>query len=489
MEQFDNPALEVERLPAQEQKSNRLCSKPGDKKGIKWLEDSSLSSIAYVFTKSDSWIIRLFWLVVCLTALGGFGYSTYDRIATLLSKPTSTSISFNNEEPLTFPAVTICSLNFIRKDKICNVFPSNCQKLNDVVNIGYINVSQCKAAASVLAASNTFNGGWGSLVNRTGSTISQTMPTHLQPRNDSCKFLGEDCNYEDFNTTVTAGGLCYTFNGRSPYRTVQNTGARHGLRVTLNPYADQHYSSFFSDNGMKVIIHEPSEPVRPDTEGISVPPGFGVYIAMNKVRTIDETKYSSQQCRRKDDNKTFNMFREYSYSSSACLSDCFYTTLADRCGCTEPLLYTPGNLRYKQMRHCNLTDICCEKEAFFAIQEPCKCPPACNFTTYSLTVSYSNSTRATPDDIELSEVNVFYKTLTVEVRTTSDSYTVFSLIADVGGNAGLFLGFGLLAIVELGMWITAEVKRCYGKCSAKIATCQRMRDDRNDAPCYVNITY
>ena len=164
-------------------------------------------------------------------------------------------------------------------------------------------------------------------------------------------------------------------------------------------------------------------------------------------------------------------------------STCFvniptYTTLADRCGCTEPLLYTPGNLRYKQMRHCNLSDICCEKEAFFAIQEPCKCPPACNFTTYSLTVSYSKSTRTTPGGLELSEVNVFYKTLTVEVRTTSDSYTVFSLIADVGGNAGLFLGFGLLAIVELGMWITAEVKRCYGKCSTKIATCDRMHARR-----------
>ena len=68
----------------------------------------------------------------------------------------------------------------------------------------------------------------------------------------------------------------------------------------------------------------------------------------------------------------------------------------------------------------------------------------------------------------------FYKTLSVEVRTTSDSYTVFGLIADIGGNAGLFFGFGILAIVELGMWVTAEVKRCCGKCRKKNATHQRM---------------
>lgn len=477
MEQFissDNPPLEVQQLPAQERESNRPCCKPRDNKGIKWLEDSSLSSIAFVFTKSNSWIMHIFWLVVLLTALGGFGYSTYDRVATLVSKPTSTSISFNIEESLTFPAVTICSLNFIREDKTCDVFPYKCQKLSEVVNIGYINVSQCKAAASVLAASNTFNEGWGNLVYRTGSSISEIMPTHLPVRNDICKFFGENCNYQDFDTTITAGGLCYTFNGRPPYRTAQNTGARHGLRVTLDSNADQHYGSFYSDNGMKVIIHEPSEPARPDAEGISVPPGFSVYIAMNKVRTIDETKYSTQQCRGKNDNKNFNMLREYPYSSSACLNDCFYTTLADKCGCTEPLLYTPHNLRYKQMRHCNLTDICCEKEAFFTLREPCKCPPACEFTTYSLTVSYSKSTRSSFDGIELSEVNVFYKTLSVEVRTTSDSYTVFGLIADIGGNAGLFLGFGILAIVELGMWITAEVKRCCGKCRKKNATHQRM---------------
>ena len=35
-----------------------------------------------------------------------------------------------------------------------------------------------KTAASVLAASNTFNEGWGSLVYRTGSSISEIMPTH-----------------------------------------------------------------------------------------------------------------------------------------------------------------------------------------------------------------------------------------------------------------------------------------------------------------------
>ena len=115
MEQFissDNPPLELQQLPAQERESNRPCCKPRDNKGIKWLEDSSLSSIAFVFTKSNSWIMQIFWLVVLLTVLGGFGYSTYDRVATLVSEPTSTSISFNNEESLTFPAVTICSLFF-----------------------------------------------------------------------------------------------------------------------------------------------------------------------------------------------------------------------------------------------------------------------------------------------------------------------------------------------------------------------------------------
>lgn len=57
-------------------------------------------------------------------------------------------------------------------------------------------------------------------------------------------------------------------------------------------------------------------------------------------------------------------------------------------------------------------------------------------------------------------VNVFYESLILETRETEDSYTVWSLIPDIGGNTGLFLGFTLLSGVELLVLVVGLIKDC-----------------------------
>ena len=438
------------------------------KEGVKWLEDSSLSAVAYVFVKSNSYIVRIIWLVVLLAASGGFAYTTYDRIATLIRRPTATTISIEHKDELRFPAVTLCSLNLIRRDKVVDLLPQDPGLVNLSNVIGLMeNTAECKSAASKLASTNNFNGGWGNLTALTGNNISEILTTQevYSRRNDFCKFVGQDCGFHDFELTQTIGGLCYTFNGKAPFRTVKGTGVMQGLRLVLNPHDEQHSASFFADDGMKIVIHEPDEPPRPNAEGISVPPDKSVYIGMKEVRTIEDTRYSSRQCRDANDNRAFNFSRKYPYSTAACLDDCFHTSVADTCGCTEPLISTPDTSKYRQMRHCNLSDICCVKHEFFSVNQTCNCLPACNFTTRSFTISYSQSYwRTVQDNQTLSGAHIYYETLNVETRTTEDSYTPFSLISDIGGNSGLFLGFTLLTLVEVLMWLTG---RCWGMCSKK----------------------
>ena len=226
---------------------------------------------------------------------------------------------------------------------------------------------------------------------------------------------------------------------------------------------------------MKIVIHEPNEPPRPGTEGISVPPGNSVYIGMKEVRTIEGTRFSSRQCSDTNDNKTFNFYTEYPYSTAACLDDCFHTSVADTCGCTEPLISTPVTSKYQQMQPCNLSDICCVKDELFSANRTCNCPPACNFTTHSFTISYSQSNWHTrPGNRPLSGVYIYYETLNVETRTTEDSYTPISLISDIGGNSGLFLGLTLLSLVEVLMWLTG---RCWGMCGKKKTRNARALDE------------
>jgi len=109
---------------------------------------------AYIFMKSKSWIVWAMWIMVLLAALAGFGYTTYDRIATLISEPTSTTISIEN---MKFPAVTICTLNFIREDRRIELFPQNPGQLDEVVSYGLVDAAQCKSSALMLASTNGFN--------------------------------------------------------------------------------------------------------------------------------------------------------------------------------------------------------------------------------------------------------------------------------------------------------------------------------------------
>lgn len=173
-----------------------------------------------------------------------------------------------------------------------------------------------------------------------------------------------------------------------------------------------------------------------------------VYIGMRQIDLIDKT-----QCRRENINQKLSFPNYTSYSPSLCESECLYTFVADQCKCAETMLYTPVSTRYDQ-RECKLPDICCEVEAFFSVNDHCDCSPKCKTISRALTISSSTNAK------DLFGVNIFYDSLILETRETTDTYTPWSLISDIGGNTGLFLGFTLLSGVELLMLVVGLIKDC-----------------------------
>ena len=101
-----------------------------------------------------------------------------------------------------------------------------------------------------------------------------------------------------------------------------------------------------------------------------------------------------------------------------------------------------------------MLDLCCEVDAFNEVEDSCDCPPKCETVVRTTTVSSSTS------DDDFVNVNVFYETLILEKRETSDSYTAWSLISDIGGNTGLFLGLTLLSGVEFLVLVVGLIKDC-----------------------------
>lgn len=164
------------------------------------------------------------------------------------------------------------------------------------------------------------------------------------------------------------------------------------------------------------------------------------------------------------------------YSHHLCELDCVYSYTADQCGCVERLFYsTPENSRFGTVRDCVLEDLCCEYEVFDSVSEQCDCPLECNFVDHSLTVSSLTS----PD--HTAAVILYYESLLVETRTTEDSYTPISLISDVGGNSGLFLGFTLLTIAEVLMWMAGEVRDRFYCIRCKVCLAKQKKEKKEDA--------
>ncbi len=174
--------------------------------------------------------------------------------------------------------------------------------------------------------------------------------------------------------------------------------------------------------------------------------------------SADKTQfYSAQDCVTNSDNPSSNLiFSEYlSYSRSLCLNHCLSMHIANECQCVEREFYTPVRSPYTEMKDCGSTDICCEVYTFRTFKDSCNCPLKCETVDRTLTTS-----SATNQISETVGINVYYKSLITEVRETTNSYTPWSLISDIGGNTGLFLGFTLLTMGEVLLLVLGLCTDC-----------------------------
>ena len=460
-----------------------MCKKDS-KKFTKYVESTTAHGVVRIFS-GKSKIRRLFWAVVFLGAMAGCLYNISNRIIFLLGNPTSTTLQLVSEENLTFPAVTICNLNSVRRDflqerDLFYFFRTAALFEPDLPDFQ----SECNNL--VRAFSNN---------DAPSFTDIQDQGRHrLEEFIIGCRFLGRLCNItEYFTPTFTQLGYCYTFNSSE---VTNGTGPRNGLQLTLNIEQDQFVlsSSNLYDVGVKVAIHTQDEPPRPNDRGIGVPPGRNAFLALNQKRVIDETR---RNCKQQNANSEFNFLRqEFNYSVPACLIDCFYSNLAEMCGCLETgNQFTPDSDRFASYPNCNINDTCCYIEQNYR-PDNCNCPSACEYTTFDISTSYSafparnsletlievlqNETgEVLPTNISYYEeniliVNIYFESLNIELQTTKDAYGVVALLSDMGGQLGLFLGVSVISVLEFVTWVVDELKdRCCGVSEKKIKKMMR----------------
>ena len=311
-----------------------------------------------------------------------------------------------------------------------------------------------------------------------------------------CEFLGVPCDLErDFIPVMTPLGLCYTFNGRNEderYKNVSGIGYRHGLELILNTQQDEFTATFTHEAGVRAVIHNQDDPPPVLENGLAVPIGQSAYMSV-RARQIDDKSGTGFSNCYSDDLTGFELIQSNQYSLASCLSDCILKDIANVCGCVHGVP-VPTMGRYASYQKCSIVQICCIAASLITAED-CGCTISCNQSIFDVTTTYStfpalaefaglaqlyNTTEEVIRNSFLS-VRVFFSELIKVTEVTERSYSLTALIADIGGQLGLFLGASIISITEFLTWLLDEFKdRCIGLNESKMRqSIQRMIKERS----------
>ena len=467
----------------------KLRLKRGQHHFNKWLDNTSIHGVVHIF-KGKSRLRRILWLIVFLFAATTCAGIIIFYIVLWAQDPTSTSISLiSDDEGQSFPAVTVCNLNAVKKDYADqNVV----DLLNDYANptSGFIqnwpfsNISRsCTDSLEAISTGNQSQTLLDAYTNG-GHKINEFVVY--------CGFAGSDGNIvrceESLQPVFTSLGVCFTFNSAyngQPDRKVTLAGPQFGLNLVLNVNRSEYLRLSSSNVGVKVSVHDRNSMPAPHQAGVTLSPGTNSYLAIETVNHVDMTRESN--CVRHD--RSLDFFPGYSYTASTCHIDAEYRNYADvnKCGCS-PEVNPSSNVN---TRNCTIADICCLFQERNTFNPSTNCPLSCEHLTYKVEPSYSklfsggSSESAaeylgtTVEDVEASllSVYIYFDEMLATELFTDYSYTFANLLADMGGLLGLFTGASVISLLEVcillfdvlkNLLLTREMKKAVQDLESKI---------------------
>ncbi|XP_042857069.1 low-density lipoprotein receptor-related protein-like [Penaeus japonicus] len=283
----------------------------------------------------------------------------------------------------------------------------------------------------------------------------------------SCSFDNQPCSHSDFYTwTSDRYGTCYTFNGflhvnDTKARTVVHVGPKNGLQLTLNVPVGLPLLS--PEKGMRVVIHSPHILPVPEEEGFNLGPGSSSV----SVRRSENQRLGKPhgECR-----KEYEAELPFEYSPLLCDQLCVEGQLRQRCGCFIGLSPVYEALNYKPEERCEgklpTQKLCIDRVTRDVIEEKiqCDCPQACREMKYQTQVAsskiddvyyriLSQTRKEVPsmcsNDTELLRLLVYLGSMYYDVIEETPAYTWDTLLSNIGGSLGLFIGVSLVSILEV----------------------------------------
>ncbi|XP_071942043.1 acid-sensing ion channel 1A-like [Antedon mediterranea] len=446
----------------------------------RWAQDvSDCHGLKHVFKQESSIIRRGIWFLFLIAMLCLLFYQCYLSMDAYIEHEHITKFDVEYEERLLFPAVTICNLNMYNLSAIT---------LRDIAFVGQplgildsnFTLKQAELYPAWFQEKVANITDWENLRRNEDGDKEEWFNMTEFIRNTSfqiddlllyCEFHGEKCGREDFDHVFTHLGNCYTFNkyrNDSALKYSKRAGAADGLTVALDVHTDKYTpisegKQVPSDVGVKVQLHNATEPPYVYEQGDTIEPGTHTQIGFTREEVIALPEpYGT--CHTLGVTE-YGYFEHFSYSG--CRIECETEAVRQKCGCR--LVEQPSKN--------SIPAVCAIEKYECAVQEldnytyghsdfECSCRLPCSSVVYPLTLS---SSRLNPSfmsyDLKqrfqdekynesyvkanIMKVSVYYNQLSYQRVLQVPSLDFFTLLSQIGGSMGLCVGASLLSMVQL----------------------------------------
>ncbi|XP_030832950.1 amiloride-sensitive sodium channel subunit alpha-like [Strongylocentrotus purpuratus] len=334
--------------------------------------ETTLHGIRYLIGRGHL-LIRLCWLAIVVLAFALLVMQAQIVYQDFRSSPYSTKIDIVSEVVKTFPAVTVCNDNKIRRSQLYNTKYEGLIDIDDGGRSTEGRSSTRDKSSDNVWASVKDDYDWQGFYSASSADdfsdfINVVNPTKAE-LNDyghtledfviQCTYNQKSCNMSaDFTVLQNRHyGNCFTFNfgdgDDEPPRVTSKTGALSGnveccgLHLSLMVDEEEYMGLLAPNRGAMVVIHAPNTVPFPEDDGINLETGSAISIGIREEVIQRLPKFSQCVVDRKIGTNT--SISGTNYTVRCCLKICYQQSLLERCSCVDDILL----LDYRQ---CSVTN-------------------------------------------------------------------------------------------------------------------------------------
>ena len=415
---------------------------------------TTFHGLSYVLKRNASVVRRITWSVIFVASAAACLWQISNAVDQYTRYDTVNSVSITKHESLSYPAITVCSGNGVRKAYVESLGEPAAQLLQALlfetttyvrtgVDLRDSNDTEASEIALAIVA-DAVNSTFYEFVR---DAAAQADRTFLYCENGTKL----DC-LTHVTPVYTVLGMCYTFNARGRLRHLRGDPDT-GISLVLNVDVDEYFAPYVTDGvGLHIHIHEPEDLSYVDSGNVLLAPGNNVYMSLQKQLVHNLKKpYSEIDCNDDPD-----------YSYAFCRSECMQRTFFD-CGNCSLNGDSDAACPFIESFQCYVRNY--DQWYGTGTGYQCDCPQQCRYIQYQHKMSMSafpnefsaqffksqpnwpfNSTESIRRNTL--QLHIYYERFTTEEIYEQPLVNQWQLFSTVGGLMGLFIGCSTMTLFE-----------------------------------------